>query len=66
VEIRIQKREIIIYLRIDSDNITLNDGFTRDVRNVGHYGTGDLEVIIKNLDDFERAKNLTSKSYENS
>ena len=28
----------------DSDTITLEDQFSRDVRNIGHYGTGDLET----------------------
>jgi hypothetical protein len=36
----------------------------RDVRAVGHYGTGELEIRIRNDDDFERAKPLLIRSYE--
>ena len=33
---------------------------------LGHYGTGDLEVVIKSHPDFEKAKDLILKSYEGS
>ena len=55
-----------LYLKIDPDSIVLEEGFTRDVRNVGHYGTGDLEVTLKSHDDLERAKPLIVRSYEDS
>jgi predicted transport protein len=34
------------------------------MRKVGHYGTGDLQVIISGPPDFERAKPLMEKAYE--
>jgi predicted transport protein len=42
----------------------LEQGFTCDVRGIGHHGSGDLEIIIRNQSDFERAKPLLIKSYE--
>ncbi len=27
----------------------------RDVRNIGHYGTGDSEIAIKNEEEFEKS-----------
>jgi len=66
IEIRIQKREIFLYLRVDPGTITLEEGFTRNVRNIGHYGTGDLEVIIRSPYDLVRVKDLIIKSYETS
>jgi predicted transport protein len=45
-------------------DVRLEKGFTRDVRNVGHFGTGDLEITIGSDDDLERAKPLIVKSYE--
>ena len=50
--------------RIDPDEVDLLPGFTRDVRGVGHYGTGDLEVRIRTLEGLERAKPLFQQSYE--
>lgn len=42
----------------------LEDGFARDVRGVGHHGTGDVEVTIPTIDDLEKAKPLIQKSFE--
>lgn len=64
VEVKPQINVVRIYLKIDPSSIELVDGFTRDVRKVGHFGTGDLEVTIKNHDDLERAKTLIQQSYE--
>ena len=36
----------------------------RDVADIGHYGTGDLEIVINSAEDFEDAKPLFVKSYE--
>jgi predicted transport protein len=44
--------------------VEIEDGFTRDVRKVGHFGTGDLEVTIRSHADLERAKPLIAQSYE--
>lgn len=46
------------------DTIELEDGFTRDVRNIGHYGTGELRIVIKSISDFEKAKKYIDKAYE--
>lgn len=36
----------------------------RDVRNIGHDGTGDFELTINNLMDFEENKELINESYK--
>ena len=54
----------MVYLKVDPDSVELVDGFTRDVRKIGHFGTGDLEVSISNETDFERAKPLFDASYK--
>lgn len=64
VEIHPQNNTIVLYLSLDPNKIKLEKGFTRDVTNIGHWGTGDLEVTLKNHDDFENSKNLILKSYE--
>jgi len=55
-----------VYLKVTLDLIDLktNKGFIRDVRKIGHFGTGDLEITISSHDDLERAKSLLIKSYE--
>lgn len=64
VEVKPSIAVVRVYLKIDPGTIELEDGFTRDVRNVGHFGTGDLEVTLKSHDDLERAKPLIVQSYE--
>lgn len=53
-----------MYLNINPDEVKLEEGFTRDVRNIGHFGTGNLEIRINSKDDFEKAKELITKSYD--
>ncbi len=64
VEVHPQNKKILIYVKIDPDQITLEEGFTRDVRTIGHYGTGDLEITIKSYEDLEKAKYLIQQSYD--
>lgn len=64
VEIHPQDKTIIVFVKADFDHIRLEEGFTRDVRKIGHFGTGDLEITIRSDDDLERAKPLIVKSYE--
>jgi predicted transport protein len=64
VEVQPQSKRIIIWVKIDPSSIEIEKGFTRDVREKGHYGTGDLEITLQNADDLERAKPLLLKSYD--
>ncbi|WP_067051130.1 DUF5655 domain-containing protein [Methanofollis ethanolicus] len=64
VELRPQSNLMLLYLRLNPDDIPLEEGFTRDVRNIGHWAPGDLEISIRSDADLERAKTLIVKSYE--
>jgi predicted transport protein len=64
VEIHPQNQTLLIYVKVDPDSVELEDGFTRDVRAIGHFGTGDLEIRVKAAGDLERAKPLLLRSYE--
>lgn len=61
--VEIYNKQIILYLKLNPETVTLENGFTRDMRNIGHYGTGDLQVTIKGAEDFERAKPLIQRAY---
>lgn len=64
VELRTQSDALVLFLKIDPSAIELEAGFTRDVSTIGHFGTGNLEVVIRNETDFERAMFLIQRSYE--
>ncbi|HIX82958.1 MAG TPA: DUF91 domain-containing protein [Candidatus Megamonas gallistercoris] len=61
--IEIFNKQIVLYLKLNPDTVELKDGFTRDMRNIGHHGTGDLQVIVKNANDFKNAKELINRVY---
>ena len=46
IEIKPTARKILVYLKVDPTTIELQPGFTRNVSQIGHYGTGDLEVTL--------------------
>lgn len=59
-----QKDRLLLYLKLDPSKIELVEGFTRDVREVGHWGTGNLCILIQNTNDLDRAKPLIRQAYE--
>lgn len=64
VEVHPKSRKLLLFVKVDPSTVQLQPGFTRDVRNIGHFGTGDLEITIDSPDDLELAKPLIEKSYE--
>lgn len=64
VEVRTSTGVVMVHVKVDPDSIELEEGFTRDVSQIGHYGTGDLEITIRNAKDLERAIPLLQASYE--
>ncbi|MFG2919077.1 DUF5655 domain-containing protein [Kitasatospora sp. NPDC048298] len=62
----VSHRTILMYLRLDPDTVELEEGFTRDVRGIGHLGTGDLEVRIASSADVEKAVPLIRRAVEES
>lgn len=59
----IYQSKILLHLRLNPDEVTLHEGFIKDMRNVGHFGTGDLEIVIKSVEDFEKVKELVNRTY---
>ncbi|MFD9427341.1 MULTISPECIES: DUF5655 domain-containing protein [unclassified Streptomyces] len=55
---------ILVYLRLDPSAVMLEESFTRDMRGIGHLGTGDLEVRISSAADLERAGPLLRQAFE--
>ncbi|MFI8856296.1 hypothetical protein ACIGW5_06540 [Streptomyces prasinus] len=55
---------ILVYLKLDPDSVELEKGFTRDMRGIGHLGTGDLEVRLVSAADLERVAPLIRQAFE--
>jgi len=59
-----QDPQLKVWLKIDLGSYAQEDKFVRDVTNVGHHGTGNVEIILRNPADLEKAKPLIVQSYE--
>ncbi len=55
-----------LWLHLDPDSMTLEKNFSRDVRNKGHWGTGELELSLHSMDDLTKAKPLIERAYQES
>lgn len=60
-----RKDKIILFLKINSHDQTTLPPQARDVRKIGHFGTGDFEFVLKTEDDLEVAKKYIKLSFEN-
>jgi len=60
-----QKKDPRIQLTLKLPGEDSEDGFTQDGSQKGHWGTGDLLVDVRSMDELERAQALILKSYEN-
>ncbi|MCP4995396.1 MAG: DUF91 domain-containing protein, partial [Gammaproteobacteria bacterium] len=58
--------KITIWLKLDPQEFVNeeNKKFFRDVTNIGHFGTGNLEVHIRTQADLEKAKPLIERSFK--
>jgi predicted transport protein len=63
VEFRPSNDKILVFVKIVPATVVLEAGFTRDVSNASHFGTGDLEITLTKSDDLEKAKPLIQLSY---
>jgi predicted transport protein len=64
VEVHPQTKTVLVFLKVDPATVPLENGFSRDVSNIGHFGTGNLELRLQSSLDFERAQPLMQRSYE--
>ena|SRR5690606_4027399 len=59
------KKKLILYLKLNPEEIQPIPKQARDVRNIGHFGTGDFELTITNTSDFEETKHLINEAFKN-
>lgn len=57
---------VLAHLKLDPDTVVIEAGFTRDMRGIGHFGTGDLQVILSSPDSLARAQPLFQRAYDGS
>jgi len=55
--------KLLVMLKLDPETVALEEGFSRDVRNIGTWGTGDLELTLRTAADLDKARPLLERSY---
>ncbi len=58
-----QSRNIKIFIKLSASDIESPPNFYRDVKDIGHYGTGDSEFTISSEQDFDLVKPFIEKAY---
>lgn len=64
VEVHPVSQNLLVFLKVNPDEVALEPGFSRDVRAIGHFGTGDLELRISSREDLQKALPLIDRSYD--
>ena len=61
-DINIQRKGLKLWINMRKGNLNDSRNLTRDVSNVGHWGNGDYELIIKNTNDIEYIMSLIKQA----
>jgi predicted transport protein len=64
VEIHPKSNKLLVYIKGDPSEVAMERGFVRDVTNIGHYGTGNIELTLRTRKDLDRAQPLLLASYQ--
>lgn len=59
----VYQKGVFLHLRLNPETVELIPGFIENVRDKGHWGTGDLRIILKTMDDFEKAIPIIERAY---
>jgi predicted transport protein len=59
----VQQKRVLLYLKLDPKKVAGPPGISRDTSNIGHFGTGDLEISIQSADHLEAAKPFIEQAY---
>lgn len=64
VEVHTKTRNLLVFVKHPDPASVAEEKFARDVTNVGHFGTGNLELTLRSKADVEKARHLIELSYE--
>lgn len=60
----VQHQKVTLFLKLDPKKVQAPRSMARDVSEIGHFGTGDLELTLKNPEDLEQVKQLIVLAYQ--
>ena len=63
-QIHTQKSQLKIWVNLDIHEITDPLSLCRDVRKIGHYGTGNTEIVLKSFDELNAVFDIIQQAYK--
>lgn len=64
IEIHPKSNAILVYLKVNLEEVVFKEGFSRDVTNIGHFGTGNFEIRFTEDKQFDEIQKYIIESYE--
>ena len=62
--VELQHQRALVYLALDPPTVKpWNDEMMRDATNIGHFGMGDTEYSLRNVDQLDELKELIQSAY---
>ncbi|WP_022834814.1 DUF5655 domain-containing protein [Salisaeta longa] len=62
--VQVQKRRVLLHLKLEPKTLGQLPDTARDVTDIGHYGTGDLELSVSTEEELAVAKPFIEKAYQ--
>lgn len=62
--LEVKQKKLHLFLKLDPKRFGGPKGISRNVADVGHFGTGDLEITVTSQADLQQAKPFVEKAYE--
>lgn len=59
----VKKQKVVLWLKLNPKELKSLPAIARDVSEIGHYGTGDLQITVSSEDDIGIAKEYISMAY---
>lgn len=61
----LQQGGLRVWVRTNPKALDPSVSFARDVSKIGHWGVGDVELAVNNLDRLQEAEAFIQRSFEN-
>jgi predicted transport protein len=63
VEVHPSSNNLLVYLKVDPATVAIQEGFSRDMTSISHFGTGDLELRVSDETFWSIVEELTTRAY---
>ena len=60
----VKKKNVTLYIKLDPQKLGSLPSIARDLTDINHWGTGDLELVLESPEDFETAKKFITQAYQ--